>query len=189
MSHRELLKEITEAQETSEPLTVPRLRGYMAEKNPRTRTLLFSLFTNASIWKLAKNIPSDEKTDFLLAELKIALIKSDSQQPHPALGRGEALMEITAWLGRLFDEITHSKSAKSSLKSRETATALICILEDAARSGDEQLRELIVTAVLEHVLSSRVSVNMFCSWRKDALLKPLLEEGLSLSGTSNRYTG
>ena len=97
-------------------------------------------------------------------------------------------MEITVWLRRLFDEISRSKDAKSSSKSREIASALIHVLEDAARSGDEPLRSLIVTAVLEHVFSNEASAGMFRSWRQDTLLKPLLEEGLLLSGASDQYT-
>lgn len=184
MSHHELLKEITEAREASEPLEAHVLRGYMAETHPRTRALLFSLFTHAPIWKLARNIPNDEKTVFLLGELRIALIGSHSQQSRPALERGEALMAITEWLMRLFDEIERSKEEKSSSKSREIASALIRVLEDAARSGNEQLRSLIVTAVLEHIFLSKVSVEMFRSWRQDVLLSSLLEEGLLLSGTA-----
>jgi hypothetical protein len=175
--YRELLKEILEAQETSEPLEAPRLRRYMAEKKPQTRALLCSLFTNASLWKLAKNIPSEEKTDFVLAELRMTLIESHVQQSKPALQQGNALMEITVWLRRLFDEMTRSKDAKSSSKSREIASALIRVLEDAARSGDEPFRSLIVTAVLEHVLSNEVSVNMFRSWRQTLFLNRYWKKG------------
>ncbi|MES2459030.1 MAG: hypothetical protein V4671_00495 [Armatimonadota bacterium] len=95
------------------------------------------------------------------------------------------MREITDWLLRLLAEIAQFRNPKAPSESREIAGALVRILEDAARPGDEELRGLIVTAVLEHVLSSEIAVDMFYNWRKDGLLKPLLEEGLRLSGCND----
>jgi hypothetical protein len=62
--------------------------------------------------------------------------------------------------------------------------ALIAVLEDSARSGDEELRSLMVTAVLEHVLAqNNAPQGLFQHWRKDPVLRPLLDEGFTLSGT------
>ncbi len=184
LSHQALLNEIQQARTTSEPLEAVRLRGYMAETNSRTRALLFCLFTDPTVWKLAKNIPSSEKTDFLLGELRMALIVGHAGRFKPALDRGGALIQITPWLLRLFEETAGSKDSKGPSESSRNARALIEVLEDAARSGDETLRALIVTAVLEHVLCTGAAVEEFSYWRKDAVLAPMLKEGLLLSGAS-----
>jgi hypothetical protein len=73
MSHNVLLTEILTACETDEPLKAVRLRRYMAEKSPKTRGLVFGLFTDDSVWKLAKNIPSPERNGLVVQELTIAL--------------------------------------------------------------------------------------------------------------------
>ena len=179
MSYQEFLAEILKARETDEPVDALRLQEYIAENNPRTRELLFSLFSDPATWKFAKNVSVDDREAFLLRELRFALV--DKPKP-PALDTGYALREITNWLGRLFAEMQQGKNPKASSRQRETASSLSRILEDAASTGNTKINDLIVTAVLEHIFASNeVAVEMFRGWREDKVLKPLFDEGLSIA--------
>lgn len=87
--------------------------------------------------------------------------------------------EVVSWFVQLWDDASVPRTRLEALRDW---------LERLYREGDADMRLLLETAILEHLLEHPEIARFFCAWPKDPILAPGYEAALAWGKAHNRGT-
>jgi hypothetical protein len=150
------------------PLDRTTLLEWMASNCPEVREAVFGLLFDPPV---DTTLPDQRSLDEFFFRHLFDRLRQDVRGD-PTSSRYLAADDLRAWFQRLWRQNPRPAEVLAKIRSG---------LADLVRNGDQETREAVLLAVLEHVFQDSDVVDFFDGWRADPVLRKTFDEALYLS--------
>jgi hypothetical protein len=126
--------------------------------------------------KIYPGLTAEDYNGFIMHFFKRCILEipsTDWKSDHFVLSRYDAGYDFVRWFKIFWNDPNVPKSIVYALKEW---------LENIYKDGDEEIRECIITAMLEHLFNNEEIATFFSDWLSDPILKPAYERAMECAG-------